>query len=120
MQDILASRRIHTRGNPNPETLQSVENPERILRNRNKENVDFSLFGTSSSQDLYGITKPEWGVRAEKLRTKSKSESDMRKASVSSSIMQSYMLGSLWLNLKTPEKAEEIAPVFQKTQFPNP
>ena len=50
-RDMSTSRRIHTRGNHNLETLQSVENPERILRNRNKENVDFPLFGTSSSQD---------------------------------------------------------------------
>ena len=103
------------RGNPNLETLQSVENPERILRSRNKENVDFSLFGTSSSQYLYGIAESEWGVRAERLLTKSKSESDLKKVGVSSSIPQSYLLDSLWLNLETPAKAEEIAPIFQNT-----
>ena len=43
------------RGNPNTETLQSVENPERILRNRNKEKVNIPQFGASSSQDLHNI-----------------------------------------------------------------
>ena len=89
-----------------------MDNPEKILRNRNKEKVDFPLFGTSSSQDLYGIVKPKWGVRAEILLTKSKSESDLGKAGVSSNILQSYLLDSLWLNLETPAKAEETALTF--------
>ena len=55
------------RGNPNPETLQSVENPEKILRNRDKENVDFPLFGTSSSQHLCNIVESEWGTRVERM-----------------------------------------------------
>ena len=110
--DILASKKIHTRGNPDPETLQSVDNPERILRNRNKEKVDFSLFGTSSSQYLYGIAEPKWGVRDEILLTKFKSEFDLRKAGVNPNTLQSYLLDSLWLNLETPPKAEETAPIF--------
>ena len=98
--DILASRKTHTRGNADPETLQSVDNPERILRNRNKEKVEFPLFGTSSSQYLYGIVEPKWGFRDEILLTKSKSESDLRKFGVSSSIPRSYLLDYLWLKLK--------------------
>ena len=89
-----------------------MDNPERILRNRNKEKVDFPLFGTSSSQDLYGIAEPEWGVRDERLLTKSKSKSDLRKARVIPNTLQSYLLDSLWLNLETPPKAEETAPMF--------
>ena len=100
------------RGNPDPETLQSVENPEKILRDRNKEKVNFPLFETSSSQYLYGIAKSEWGVRAEILLTKSIYESDLRKAGVSSNILQSYLLDSLWMNLETPAKAEETTPIF--------
>ena len=69
---------------------------------------------------MYDIAEPLWGVRAEILLTKSKSESDLRKAGVSSNILQSYLLDSLWLNLETPTKAEEITHVFHNTQFPNP
>ena len=31
-QEILASKRVHTRGNPNPKTLHVVEDTKRILR----------------------------------------------------------------------------------------
>ena len=86
-----------------------------MLRNRNKEKVNFPLFGTSSSQYLYDIAESEWGVRAEILLTKSKSKFDLRKVLVSSSILQSYLLDFLWLNLETPVKDEEKAPIFQNT-----
>ena len=49
--------------------------------------MDFPLFGTSSSQYLYGIAESEWGVRAERILTKSKYESDLRKVGVNSSIL---------------------------------
>ena len=92
-----------------------MENPEKILRNRNKEKVNFPLFGTSSSQYLYDIVKSKWVVRAERLLIKSKYESDLRKVGVSSSILRSYLLDSLWLNLETLVKVEETALVFQNT-----
>ena len=57
--------------------LLSVDNPERILRNRNKEKL-----GSPLSQALYGLADPEWGVTIEILLTKSKSESDLRKVGV--------------------------------------
>ena len=38
-EDILAFQRENMTGNPNTETLQSVENPERLLRNKNKEKI---------------------------------------------------------------------------------
>ena len=91
-----------------------------ILRNRNKEKMDSPFFDTSSSQALYGLAKPKWGVTDEKLLTKSKSESNLRKVGVDPNTLQSYLLDSLWLNLETPPKAEEIAPIFQNIQFPNP
>ena len=100
------------RGNRNPKTLQSVENPKIILRSRNKEDMDFQLFGTSSSQDLCDISESEWGTRDERLLTKSKSESDLKKVGVSPSILESYLLDYLWLKLETSAKAEKTVPVF--------
>ena len=70
------------------------------------------MFGTSSSQYLYDIAESEWGVRAERLLTKSKSESNLRKVGVSSSILRSYLLDSLWLNLETLVKSKETALIF--------
>ena len=117
--DILASRKIHTRGNSETETLLSVDNLERILRNRNKEKLNSPLFRTSSSQALYGLAEPEWGVRDEILLTKSKYEYDLRKDGVDPSMLQAYLLDSLWLNLETLPKAKEISSIFQNTQVPN-
>ena len=51
----MAPRRSHTRGNPNNETLLSVENPKRLLRNKGKEQIDISQFGASSSQEFDSI-----------------------------------------------------------------
>ena len=95
-----------------------MDNPERILRNRNKEKLDSPLFDTSSSQALYGLDKPKWGVRSKRLLTKSKSKSDLRKAGVEPNTLQFYLLDSLWLNLETPPKDEETAPIFQNIKFP--
>ena len=108
------------RGNSDTKTLLSVDNPEKILKNRNKEKSGSSLFDTSSSHALYGLAKPELGVRAEILLKKSKSESDLRRARVDPNTLQSYLLDSLWLNLETPPKVEEIAPIFQNTSYPTP
>ena len=54
------------------------------------------------------------------MLSKSKSEFDLRKVGVDPNTLQSYLLDSLWLNLETPPKVEEIAPIFQNTQFPTP
>ena len=78
------------------------------------------MFDTSSSQALYSVAEPKWGVRAEILLKKYKSESDLRRARVDPNTLQSYLLDSLWLNLQTLPKDEEIAFVFQNTLFPNP
>ena len=48
------------RGNPNTKTLKSVEDPERILRNRNKEKVNSPQFDTSSSQEKVNNLEFEW------------------------------------------------------------
>ena len=117
--DILAPRKIHMRGNSDTKTLLSVDNPEKILRNRNKEKLDSLLFDTSSSQALYGLAEPEWGLGAERMLTKSKSESDLRKAWVGPNMLQSYLLDSFWLNLETPLEAKGISSIFQNTQVPN-
>ena len=97
-----------------------MDNQEKILRNRNKEKLGSLLFDTSSSHALYGLAKPELGVRAEILLKKYKSESDLRRARVDPNTLQSYLLDSLWLNLETPPKFEKMAHIFQNAQFPKP
>ena len=54
-EGILDPRRSHTRGNPNTEILLSVENPERLLRSKRKEQINISQFRASSSQEFHSI-----------------------------------------------------------------
>ena len=100
------------RGNSDIKTLLSVDNPEKILRNRNKEKLGSLLFDTSSSQALYVLVELEWEVGAERLLTQSKSEPDLRKAWVGPNTLQPYLLDSLWLNLETPLEAKGISSIF--------
>ena len=74
--------------------------------------MDFSLFGTSSSQDLYNIAGSEWGASIEIFLTKSKSESDLKKVEVSPSRLESYLLDSLSLDLEISVKYKKAVPVF--------
>ena len=90
-----------------------MENIERIHRNRNNENVNISLFDTSSSQDLHNIIEFEWGTSVEILLNKSKSESDLKKVDIIPSILkvdiipsilESYILEYLWKTLNLRER----------------
>ena len=92
--------------------MQSVENCERIFRNRNKENLNISLFDTSSSQDLHNIVESEWENSVEILLTKSKSKFDLNKVDISPSRLESYLLDSLWKNLETSAKTKKPVPIF--------
>ena len=83
------------RGNPNTETLQSVEDPERLLRNKNKEKINSSQFGASSSQYFHSIQEYEWKTIVERLLLKSKSKSDLNKVEINPSRLESYLLDSL-------------------------
>ena len=95
-EDVLAFKRVNIRGSPNTKTLQSMENPERLLRNKNKEKINSSQFGASSSQDLHIIQEYEWETIVERLLLKSKSDSDIKKVEINHSRLESYLLDYLW------------------------
>ena len=75
--------------------------------------MNISLFDTSSSQYLHNIVESEWGTSFERLLTKSKSESDLKKVDISPSRLESYLLDSFWKNLETSAKAKKVVPIFQ-------
>ena len=56
-----------------------MENPKRFLRNKNKEKINSSQFGASSSQDFHSIQGSEWETSVERLLLKSKFESNLKK-----------------------------------------
>ena len=47
--------KIHTWGNSNTKVLRSLEDPEKLFKKKDKEKVDISLFGASSSQNFHSI-----------------------------------------------------------------
>ena len=60
-KDILASKR-RTQGNSDTEFLRSLEDPEKLFKKKDKEKIDISLFGASSSQDFHSTPDQECGI----------------------------------------------------------
>ena len=77
-----------------------MENLERLLRNKNKEKINSSHFGASSSQDFHSIQESEWETSIERLLLKSKSESDLKKVEINPSRLESYILDGQMVQLK--------------------
>ena len=77
-EGILASRRLYTRGNPDTEIFQGVENPERLFRARGKEKINISQFGASSSQEFHSIQDFGWETNFERSMSKFKYEFNLK------------------------------------------
>ena len=72
----MASRRAQTRGNPNSEILQSVENPERLFRHRTRKEKD-STSQTERSlfqEEFYSFQDLDLGVNVGNYLLRSKLE----------------------------------------------
>ena len=120
----MASRR-HTRGNSDTEVLKSFEDPEKLFKRKNKEKLDFPLFGPSSSPDSHINSAWEVNTAQTLLRTRSepdlkntefipcglraRSESDLKNTESNPSRLESYLLDSLWKELQQTSKAETTA-----------
>ena len=114
--DILASRR-HTRGNSDTEVLKGFENPEKLFKRKNKEQIDFPLFGPSSSSDSH--TDSEEGVSTVHTLLRTRSESDLSNPELNSHRRESHLFGSLWRDLQKTSEAETSAHVrSQNTSVP--
>ena len=55
-----------------------MEDPEKLFKKKDKEKIDISLFGASSSRDSHSIFDQEWEVNIGKGLLKSKSESNLK------------------------------------------
>ena len=91
-----------------------MEDPERLFKKKDKEKIDFPLFGESSSQDSPNICDPEWEVNVGRSFLKTKSESDLKNTEFNSRRLESYLLDSLWRDLQQTTKVETFA--VQNTQ----
>ena len=85
--------RRHTRGNSDTKVLKSLEDPEKLFKRKDKENLGFPIFGTSSSQD--SPIDPECEVSVGRSLLKNKSESDLKNTEFDSRRLESYLLDSL-------------------------
>ena len=107
-EDILASRRAHTRVNPDSEILHSVEKLEILFRCRNgKEKVNTSQTERSLLQEeFYSFKYFDFGITVENYLLRSKSESDLKETENDPNRFESYLLDSLWHNLQNTIKSE--------------
>ena len=92
-----------------------MEDLEKLFKKKDKEKVDISLFGASSSQNFHSIFDQKWEIDIEKGLLKSKSESNLENIEFNSRRLESYLLDSLWRDLQQSAKVEE-APIIQNIQ----
>ena len=97
-----------------------MEYPEKLFKKRDKEKIDISLFGASSSQDFHSTLDQEWEINVEKCLLRSKSESDLKNIEFNPRILESYLLDSLWRDLQQSTKVEErsIVQIIQNSSVP--
>ena len=84
--------------------MKSFEDPEKLFKRKNKEKLDFPLFGPSSSQDPH--INPEWEVDTAKNLLRTKYESDLKNTEFNPRRLESYLLDSLWRDLQQTTKVE--------------
>ena len=83
-----------------------------MFKRKNKEKLDFPLFGPSSSQVSY--INPEWEVDTTKNLLRTKSESDLKNTEFNPRRLESYLLDPLWRDLQQTTKVETFT--SQNTQ----
>ena len=71
-----------------------------LFKKKDKEKIDFPLFGASSSQDSPNIFDPEWEFNVERSVLKAKPKSDLKNTKFNSRRLESYFLDSLWRDLQ--------------------
>ena len=77
-----------------------MEDPEKLFRKRDKEKIDISLFGASSSQDFHSILDQEWEINVDKGLLKYRSEYDLKNVDFNPHRLEYYLLDSLWRDLQ--------------------
>ena len=89
-----------------------MDNPNKLLRNKGKDQVDIPQFGNSSTLEFHSIQYSMWETNFEISLLNSKSESDLKNTELNPSRLESYLLYSVWKNLQNSEKTCAINPTF--------
>ena len=64
-EGILAFGQRHTRGNPNAEILQGVDNPNKLLIYKGKDQLDIPQFGNLATIEFHRIQDSVWEANFE-------------------------------------------------------
>ena len=89
----MASRRVHTQGNPNSEILQSVENSKSLFRRRSgKEKASTSQTERSLFQEeFYSFQDLDLGLNVGNPMLRYKSDSFLKNTDINRHIFESYL-----------------------------
>ena len=77
-----------------------MDDPSRLFRNKGKEQFDIPKFGDLSTEEFHSIHDSLWEPNFERSLLKSKSEYDLKDTKLNPSMLESYLLDSLWKNLQ--------------------
>ena len=106
--EIMAFKRVHTRGNPNFEPLHIVEDLDRILRKGKGKyqegNSQLETYFYLSQEEILSLQGLDFYINFEQSILKSKSKTDLKKVMVDQNIFQSYPLDSLLEDLQKTVK----------------
>ena len=83
-----------------------------MFKKKNKEKLDFPLFGPSSSPDSHTDTEGEVSTVHTLLRTKS--ESDLANTEFNPHRLETYLLDTIWGNVQ--QAPETYTPASDRTQ----
>ena len=89
-----------------------MDNPNKLLRNKGKYQLDIPQFGNSSTQEFHSIEYSMWETNFERSLLNSKSESNLKNKELNPSRLESYMFDSLWNNLQNYGKTSARNPTF--------
>ena len=93
-----------------------MDNPNKLFRNKGKDQLDIPLFGNSSTLEFCSIQDSMWETNFERSLVKYKYDSDLKKTDINTNRLESYLLDSLWCNLHNSLKSEERNHVVQGFQ----
>ena len=89
-----------------------MDNPNKFLINKGKDQLDIPQFGNSSTLKFHSIQDSVWETNFERSLLNSKSVFDLKNTELNPSRLESYLLDSLWKNLQNSEKTSARNPTF--------
>ena len=93
-----------------------MDNPNKFLINKGKDQLDIPQFENSSTQEFRSIQGSMWKTNFGRSLLKSKLEPGLKNTELNPSRLESYMLDSLWESLQNFENTNTRNPTFHNFQ----